>query len=222
MKKTFLLAVTIATFAINSFGQSYDDGFISSHLSVNTGEAKFSSFVNEFRSGLSRVRNRELTSADGIASFYELDIRNYPKLDQVVNSAAWTSYNGDFSATFLTKLKTAIDKLSYQYDNMGQFRDELLGIAVAGAPSSKEAEVLALIDISVQEVTKEFLSLDGSASGSMISNSSNVIHPTFDLNPIESNNGIPALSIYDYKLPRWIKCGLGVIGSAIMGGLTGG
>ena len=221
MKKIFFLLLVTTTLWGNSIGQNYDDGFISSHLSVNTGDARFTSFVNEFRSGISRVRNRELTSADGIAVYYGIDIRNYPRLDQVVTGARWTSYNGDYSASFLTDVKEAVDKLSYQYDNIGQFRSELLGIALSRVPSAKESEVLALMDIAIQEVTKEFLSQDAAYLNSVLQNSGQTINTDIDFNLTDRVNLSSALCISDYNLPRWIKCGLGVIGSAILGGITG-
>jgi hypothetical protein len=217
MKKIILSGLIIGALINNNVvAQSYDDGYVSTPVAVNTGEARFVSFVENFRSGLSKVKERTLTSADGIASYYGIDVRNYPKLADVVGGANWSGYGTDFSPVFLTKLKESIDRLSYQYENLGQFRNDLLEIAVTNPPTKLEAEALALVDISVQEITKEFAANDVSMSSGISNVAGEVINGITDA--LYPNQQFP---INEYKIGKWIKCALGVIGSAILGGLTG-
>src|SRR5262245_24747533 len=151
MKKLVLLFFTVSALSGHSIGQSYDDGLISSHLSVNTDDARFTAFVNGFRAGMSRVRSGELTSPEGIAAAYWVYICSYTRISQVVNSANWTAYNGAYSPSFLVNVKGTIDKSSDQFETIGDLRTDLLGIAVSGQLSEKEATTLALMDIAVQE-----------------------------------------------------------------------
>lgn len=220
--KSFYLSVGLVLFVLTGpYAQSYDDGLVSSQLSVNTSESRFVSFVSNFRSGFSRVRNMELTSADGIASLYGVDIRNYPKIDQVVNNASWGSYNGDFTPVFLSNIKDQVDKTGEQYESFGELRSGLLGMAQAGNLSSKESAALALIDIAIQEIKKEVIDHDltyGLIPGYRpVAQTQALAGPNF---PDYQSGGNDA--IYDdYKLPGWAKCVLGVLGSAIFGGFTG-
>jgi hypothetical protein len=218
MKKIILSCFIIAGFVGKVIAQGYDDGYVSTPVSVNTAEPRFVSYVENFRSGLNKVKERLLTSADGIASYYGIDIRNYPKLADVVGGANWTGYGTTFSPIFLTRLKESIDRLSYEYENLGQFRNNLLEIAVTNPPTKEEAEVLALVDISVQEITKEFAAQDVSFESGIASVSGAVINGLTDILNVNPSQPFP---INEFRLGKWVKCALGVIGSAILGGLTG-
>ena len=218
MKKQFLFVLTAVLGCFAGFAQSFDDGLVSSRLSVNTSDTRFTSFVNGFRSGLSRVRNLELTSPESIAAAYNVEVRNYPRLEELLTDGEWAVAPGSYSPSFLGNVKGSLDKLNGQYDNIDQLRNDLAGIAVAAPLSEKEAVALVLMDITVQELKREM--------AAQLTAKRNAA-PAVDAAPTTLTGGIiqPAntvpLAVDEIKIPSWVRCALGVLGGAIVGGLSG-
>lgn len=104
---------------------------------------------------------------------------------------------------------------------MGQIRSELVNIASENDLGEKEAEAVALIDLSLQSVTLAYL--NESSDNSAFSRSMNSIESLTSSGSLVSvddrNNSFNSVELG--RLPRWFRCGLGTIGSAILGGLGG-
>lgn len=221
--KKIIFVIMLNAVCFFSFCQGYDDGLVSSHLSVNTSETKYTSFVNEFRKGIDNVKNEIITSADGIATYYGVDVRDYTKFDQVVANANLGNTNEYFSTNYLNQVKSVLDKLDNQYDNIGQFRNDLVGIATSSSLSENESEFLALLDITTQEISTSLLNLSLSGQTAFVLNNNNEKDNT-DINFLESYKDSSLIfSVTTIKkIPHWVRCALGVFGSAILGGLQGG
>lgn len=220
MRKIVFLIFTTLTLVNIGSGQGYDDGLISSKLSINTGEEKYFSFINEFRSGINKVRSGELRSVEAVALYYGIDINLFPKIDQLIVAINAGQNKSGFSDQFLLKLKSVIDKTGNEFSDIIQFRQALLSITSGQALTVIESEALALIDLGVQEMEKNLIPADNTHSGlrdfSFGANSLGSF-----LNSDLSFESINYLLTDSRKLPRWFICGVGTLGSAILGGLSG-
>ncbi len=196
MKKSILvLSLSLGLF-FYSYSQENDDGLVTSHLQVNTTQDHFVSYINGFKEGIAKVKAGELTSVDAISAYYNVDITKYPSLDERLANATSGKGKEPFSPAFIMNLKNVIKKAD-QYTSVYDLRNEFVQIAVFGGLSVKEAETLALLDMSTQELAKSVINAPGSTL-----------------------NGHAVIS-KGKELPKWLRCGLGAIGSAIMGAIGG-
>ncbi len=223
MKRLILGFITSIAVFSNVFAQVLDDGLVTRHLTVDTQSEKVVSYFTGFNSGISKYKNGDFVSAESVVSYYGLNILQGPKLDDFLYQSTQVGYKGDFSTSFLTKLKNAISKIGSEYTLVDQLRSEFINIATSTLLSVKESEALALIDISLQTALnrlEETQTPDRS-----------IFRPGFGMGgesicfyeDVKGDyNCFYAVNEIDFgRLPRWFKCGVGTIGSAILGGLTG-
>jgi hypothetical protein len=197
------------------FGQllaQTDDGYITRRLPINTTQERIVSYTNGFTTGLSKVRRGELLSADAVKAYYGIDLTTFPKWDQWANPPAGSG----ISAGFVQKLNAVFQKIGDAYLESSQIRQAFQQIAIAGGLSTKEAETLALIDLSLQALIRSSVSGEFNLR-SVIGDPVRYIYSDHTVFTEQAEHD------YDLypRLPRWLRCGLGVIGSSIMGGLTG-
>ncbi len=195
-----------AAVLLSSMGicQGYDDGFVTNGLPVNVNSDKFHSYVKGFNSGIDQVSAGVIRSNDDIIQTYGIDILQYPKLNDVVAISNWGAYEGKFSPAFLRGLQSVFSKVGKEYTNVYMIRNAFRELTSITILNEKEAEALAAIDISTQEMSRRFLT---SLSGTTASISF----------PWEAFNKKQELA----TLPGWARCALGVIGEAILGGFSG-
>ena len=203
--RKLILMMCAALLLINvGRSQAYDDGFVTNGLPVNVNSEKFQSFVKGFNTGIDQVSAGLIRSNDDIIQTYGIDILQYPKLNDVVGASSWGAYDGRFSPAFLRGLQSVFSKVGKEYTNIYMIRNAFRELPSLIAFSDKEAEALAAIDISTQEISRRFLN-------SLTGNTASVSFPW------EAFHKQPPL----VSLPGWARCALGVIGDAIMGGFTG-
>lgn len=183
--------------------QSYDDGFVTNGLPVNSGSEKFQSYVKGFNAGIDQVSGGLIRSNDDIIQTYGIDILQYPKLNDVVASSSWGTYDGKFSPAFLRGLQSIFSKAGKEYTDIYMVRAAFRELPSLISLTDKEAEALAAIDISTQGIARRFLTSLSGNTGAM----------SFPWQQI-SNSGSAGL-------PGWARCALGVIGEAILGGFGG-
>lgn len=205
MKKIFLKLCLIVCAASRLNAQIYDDGFVTRTLPVNVSSEKFQSFVKGLNTGIDNVAGGLIRSNDDIIQTYGIDPLRYPRLSDVLASSDLAAYNNRYSETFLRTVQNVISKTGNEYDNVYSIRNALRNIASLSSLNANEAEALAAIDISVQEVAKRFLT-------SLTATSSLSAGLPFQFAGVRES---------ERKLPGWARCVLGVIGEAIMGGFSG-
>ena len=222
MRKILSQVCLLLFIAGQAYSQNFDDGYVTNGLPVNTSSEKFITYMKNFQEGVDKVMKGEITSNDQIVREYGINIMDFPRLSSVVATANWSAYNNQFSQTFLRDLNAIFVRSGSENETVLSIRTALKDMRYIRGFSSKEAEALAAIDITVQEVARKFLtSMTGTAAriGQII--------PGFSAAMVFSNiylvrQNISQVSFCNYlKLPGWARCVLGVIGDAIMGGFTG-
>ena len=204
MRKLILLICVALVCFQAGYAQSYDDGFVTSGLPVNVGSEKFQSFVKGFNAGIDQVSAGVIRSNEDIIQTYGINILQYPKLNDVVAGSDWTAYEGRFSPSFLRGLQSILSKVGREYTSIYMIRGAFRDLRMLTSFNDKEAEALAALDISAQEISRRFLSSVTGTTGSI----------NFPWDPFHKNGQLTAL-------PGWARCALGVIGEAIFGGFTG-
>jgi hypothetical protein len=201
-----LILMMCAAFLLTNDGnsQSYDDGFVTNGLPVNVNSDKFQSYVKGFNSGIDQVSAGLIRSNDDIIQTYGIDILQYPKLNDVVAGSNWGAYEGRFSPAFLRGLQAVFSKIGREYTNVYMIRSAFRELPSLTALNDKEAEALAAIDISTQEISRRFLTSLTGTTGSI----------SFPWEAFHKKQPMTAL-------PGWARCALGVIGEAILGGFSG-
>lgn len=224
MKKILSFLVLSSFFFGNlTHAQITDDGIVTSHLSINVTQKKFVSFINDFKSGINKVKNGELTSDIAVANYYGVDVGSFPKIEQLLVNSQNDNSPSDYSNNFLEKLSGAINKSNNVTNSVVDIREAFANIAITSPLSVKESEALAIIDICTQELVKSYsgAGLGGNSTGLVVS-------PFFanslaDHSEISTSLGeLHSKNLQESDgIPRWLRCGLGTIGSAILGGFQG-
>jgi hypothetical protein len=215
MKKLIVQICLLLITSVSVYAQDYDDGYVTNGLPVNTSAEKYASYVEKFDEGMAKVLKGIITSNDQIIQEYGVNIQDFPKLSYVVATGSWSAYNGNYSEEFLRGLNQVVERSSGEYENILEVRNGLKEIASTPL-SANEAEALAMVDISLQIVSRKFIaSLTGKLSPFFM--------PVFP--SAVFSLGSPYLHFIGFngslKLPGWLRCALGVLGEAIMGGFSG-
>jgi hypothetical protein len=205
MKKILLMLCLTLIIVARLNAQQYDDGFVTRNLPVNVSSEKFQTFVKGFKAGIDNVAGGMIRSNDDIIQTYGIDPLRYPRLNDVVANSDPGAYNYRYSENFLRAVQNVFAKTGNEYDNVYSIRNALKNVTSVGSLNTNEAEALAAIDISVQEVAKRFIT---SFTGASIA----IPGQPFQFAGFVDQNR---------KLPGWARCVLGVIGEAIMGGFSG-
>jgi hypothetical protein len=218
MKKIFLGLFILFLSQQDSHAQLADDRLVSAHLKVNTGDEKIVSFVLGFKSGLEKVKNRELASMDAITSYYGVDIRSFPDLQGQLAERP-LPYVTVFTPAFLNQLATIVNGIGTSYQTIPQFRQALTNLAVSVPLRKEEAEALLMMDFSTQEIERQV------PTSGTINQAGFLVKEKEDVYSYASKK-IDATSfvfIQDdpEKLLKWVRCALGVLGSTILGTLNG-
>ena len=208
-----MLAVTI--FLGKATAQTFDDGTVTQYLRVNTADSKFSLFAENFRKGIETVKKGEWTSMDQIATATGVDLRKYPKFSQL----SYEVGENTLSDGFIKKLQDAVSNTDIAYNTIGDFRNALVAIATKTGLTVKDAEMLALVDIATQEMAVSLISDGPVAALGSVQPADDAAFSLFEMANISGGND--EVMVNDLKLPHWVRCALGTIGSAIAGGLAG-
>lgn len=224
MKKILLFIVLSNIFLGNwTHAQMSDDGIVTSHLAINVRQEKFVSFINDFKSGIGKVKNGELTSAGAVSNYYGVDVNIFPRVEQLLEDPDKTNSAKDYSNQFLEQLSMALNQSNNETNSVMDIRNAFASMAISSSLSIKESEALAMIDICTQELVRNYAlpGLGGNSTGFIVSPfSDNGLTDKSDFSissgDLHSEN-LPAVK----GLPRWVRCGLGTIGSAILGGFQG-
>lgn len=224
MKKIVLFLVLSNIFLGNwSHAQITDDGIVTSHLAISVRQEKFVSFIKDFKTGIAKVKNGELTSAVAVSNFYGIDVNSFPRIEQLIADADNAYAAGDYSKRFLEQLSGAINQGNTEANSVVDIRNAFLDMAISSSLSVKESEALAMIDICTQELVRNYNipGLGGNSIGILVSPfSSNGLTDQADFNI--SSGDLYSENLQVIKgIPRWLRCGLGTIGSAILGGFQG-
>ena len=117
----------------------------------------------------------------------------------------------------------ALNQSNNETNSVMDIRNAFASMAISSSLSIKESEALAMIDICTQELVRNYAlpGLGGNSTGFIVSPfSDNGLTDKSDFSissgDLHSEN-LPAVK----GLPRWVRCGLGTIGSAILGGFQG-
>jgi len=204
MRKLILLMCSAFLLTNMAISQAYDDGFVTNGLPVNVNSDKFQSYVKGFNAGIDQVSGGLIRSNDDIIQTYGIDILQYPKLNDVVAASNWGAYEGRFSPAFLRGLQSVFSKIGKEYTSIYMIRSAFRELPLLTSLNDKEAEALAAIDISTQEISRRFLTSLSGNTGSM----------SFPWKQYNSKYPLAGL-------PGWARCALGVIGEAVLGGFAG-
>ena len=221
MKKTIVGLLLLVGVFFKTYSQEYDDRLVTRHLQVDVNQDHFASYLNGFKEGLAKAKAGEFSSLEGVASQYNIEIRDYPSLKERLAGATGGTSAGVVSTAFVSELYNVIKKAD-QYKSLKDLRNEYIRIAVAGNLTVKDAETLALIDITTQELEKDVVSMDEAYQSHYAHQLSN------EKNDVLNSIGVycgpdPDMNVISAEKPiaKWLICGLGVVGSAIMGALSG-
>jgi len=182
-----------------SYGQA-DDKFVTSHLSVNTSGQEYVEFFQGFEEGMQFVKNGKITSLEELGSHYGVDMKTVSNLDQAAADLRYKKGTDYVSYDFASQLVGIRDNIGTAYTDAGGIRTALRDLAVKGKLSPAEEKALAIIDISMQEVIRNY---------------------DAGTNSVKSMHLIKSQSQLHGALPRWLRCVFGVIGGIISGALSG-
>ena len=219
MKKIILPVCLVLSFTVKICAQVYDDGFVTNGLPVKTNDPKFASFSTALKDGIEKVSSGQITSNEQVVEVYGINLRDFPRLDDVVASGNTGAYDNQYSMNFLSRMQT-FSRNTGNYENILELRTALKNMASLVQLSAKEAEAVAGIDISIQEVARRFLpSVNGASylNGNFNPASAALFYPG-------SGNDLLAVQLepFNYvKLPGWIRCVINVIGDAVIGAFAG-
>lgn len=220
MKKIILPFCLVLSLAGKISAQGYDDGFVTNGLPVKTTDPKFATFSLGLKEGIEKVATGQIISNDDVVQVYGVNLHDFPKLDNVLATGNTGAYNNQYSLTFLSRLQT-FSRNTNNYENILQLRTALKNMASVTELTTKEAEAVAAIDISVQEVARRFLPSVNGASYHTGDFSPIADAALFYSNSWKDQSGAQLEPFNYVKLPNWVRCALGIIGEAIMGGFSG-
>lgn len=221
MKKIFFLFGLLFLQVLSPRAQITNDGFITNQLSVDLTKSSIVSYISGVHSGITNYKNGGFTSVNDVYVQTGINLEQVPGIGILYEQSINEGNIDGISSTFLHLLKNAINKVGNECTTVGEIRNEFLGI-VNGLPlNDKESEAMALIDMTVQTVVNELLedSIDQTSFGKNITESENTLK--FDSEEVTEERNFFSSDFQLRRLPRWFRCGLGTIGSAIIGGLTG-
>lgn len=221
MKNLLVIFLTTVLGSAYSYGQyAVDDGLVTQHLSVNLDKEELASYLEGFASGLNKAKNGEFQSVEDVIAYYDVDLQTFPSLEKLIELIGNSEEGIKLSEEFVKRMLDIFNKTSGEYTDIAEVRNDFVKVATEMSLSGEEAESLALIDISLQTTIEAFGI--GETAGISDSNwepgySTSGLTMKWDRSP----SSIGALSYDYYKLPKWLRCGLGTLGSAILGGFTG-
>ena len=121
---------------------------------------------------------------------------------------------------FLRRLQT-FSKNTDSYENVLGMRTALKNMASISPLSLKEAEAVAAIDISIQEVARRIIP---SVNGSSYRNGgfNPIANAALFYTDLKEEQRFAPMASYNYvKLPTWVRCVLGILSDALLGGFGG-
>lgn len=221
MKKLLLLLALAFIQTFSTKAQITNDGFVTNYLSVDLSKSSIVSYMSGLESGITDFKNGIFSSANDVYSKTGINLTQLPQIDNIYQQFLTDGSIDGISSTFVGLLRNQIAKIGVDYNTVGELRNGFLSIVNTLTLNSKEAEALALADLSVQAVVSQLL--EESSDQISFNSFSTIPNTTFSSINIISNDEVKSnINDFDFgRLPRWFRCGVGTIGSAILGGLTG-
>lgn len=211
MKKIALLAIALIILLQSSFGQFVDDGYVTNILTDKYNHDSATSFVMAFNKKFQDVRKASPPTKAALAYQIGFSPDNLVSLESL-QQLSLTDKNCKLSPGFLSGMINLRNRTTVDFVTIGQVRDEIKRMALQPGLNNSEGTTLALMDLSIQQLVNS-LSSDFASRGEYEMDNSSVNSAGPDSN-YENNN---IHDLYALKLPRWIRCGLFVIGSGIVG-----
>ncbi|MDZ4807705.1 MAG: hypothetical protein SGI96_05485 [Bacteroidota bacterium] len=215
MKKIILFAFLITSFFQTTFSQFVNDGYITNNLVGKYNQDSTSNFVMAFNEKLQEVRSKNFSKSTDLTSYLDFDPGNLVSLEKL-QQLSQSNSNCKLSSRFIGGIIDLRNKINNGYESIGQIRDEIKRMALQSDLNNSEGTTLALVDLSLQQVVN-LLNSEFAARGLIKQENYNNEYS----GPSTDNGNSDLSSIYSIKLPRWLRCGLFVIISGIIGAGSG-